>query len=206
MITYAELTQAVARNIKIDYNATDLLRFQVVDNINAAIRSILTSMPMEFLTEPIKTVQRDLDILISAYQWPSDFIRLVKLWVKWSAGDDFIECRDVRDTQVDSVLSLDNRPSLAYPKIGLDAERGFYLKPAPTADVEDGHRIRYIYLIPDVSSDQQCLLDKKFKNLIVYGASADSCAVEGSKADLAPYWEAKRDKEQKQFLPKAENK
>ncbi len=206
MITYAEITTLVAGNIKIDYNATDLARFKVVDNINAAVREILNTMPSEFLSEAIKTITFNLAINVSAYQFPTDYVRFIKMWIRWTSTTKFIECGELPVSVGDTDLSLDNQPSKEFPKVDLSAERGFYVLPTPTANCTNGGRMKYIYQFPAVATDQDCMLDVKWKNFIAARASMLSAGVEGSKPDLVTLWAGVYNAERNFFLPKSEKK
>lgn len=204
MIPYLDLSSAVAGNIRVNYNPTDLARFQVEENLNAAQRHLLATVPVRFLSEAIKTVRTDLVSGIPDYQWPSDFVRFLKAWVKWTSGSTYQECEEVSMGGLDRTLSYDAQPRTSFPKIELNAERGFYIKPAPKANCSEGIRLRYIYQLPAISEAQNSLLDVKWKNLLVFKATALSALVEGSKPDLAQGFEALFSKELERLLPKSE--
>jgi len=203
VILTTALTAAVAGNIRINNNAVDLLRWQVLANLNAAKRMILASAPLEMLDEP-KTVLCDFKSAFSAYQWPADYIRFVKIWVRYSANSRFIECRPLADDSLESPVSLDRQGTITSPKVGLNLERGYVLQPTPAADVSGGIRLRYIYDLPDMSDTQDCLLDVKWRNLLEFKASELSAAVEGSKPDLVTKFGDKFTEAWKLMIPKVE--
>ncbi len=203
MISTTTLTAAVAGNIRINNNATDLLRWQVLANLNAAKRMILTSAPIDMLDNP-KTVLCDFLNAYSGYQWPTDYIRFVKVWVRYSANSRFIECTPLADDSLESPVSLDRQGTPTSPKVGLNLERGYVLQPTPAVDVTAGIRLRYIYDLPDMSATQDCLLDVKWRNLLEFKASELSAGVEGSKPDLVTMFSNKFTEAWKLMIPKVE--
>jgi|SRR3990167_5789615 len=204
MILYTTLVAEIAGKLKIDNNDEDVARFQVVASINAAQRHLLIIMPAKYITEALKTVTGDLADGVSRYQWPADFIRFKDLWLSYDSaiidsnpGRKAQEVADCRD-----VSNIDEMPNQSYPKMDLNVELGFELRPIPTAAQVNGFRLQYIQRLPNVSESQNCLLGAHLQNLVVYYGTHLSAIVEGSKPEVAKQmWDMYLDEEGK-FIPK----
>jgi len=202
MITYQELTEGVALNIKIDYNETDLARFNVVRNLNLAVLNLINKLPSIHLSEVIRTSQASIVSGTQSYQWPVDFLRFVKLWVRWAIEDEYIPADLKSSTEAENIYSLFSQATEEYPLVQIDAERGFTIFPIPHENVVNGIRLRYVFLPPEITDTQDCILDEKWKSLILYDASAMSAAVEGRKIELSNYWLGLYERELNKLMPK----
>lgn len=190
MITAAELVAAIAGNIKIDNNATDVARLQVYRNINNSILYLLNHLPIELLgSECIKTVTFNLTINMPAYQWPSDYVRFKAMWLRYNATSSRREVRPLEKSEsLEAAANLDLRATMEFPRVDLQTERGFTISPSPSANVTDGGRLRYIYKHPDVSASQNCLFDERWKTLIIERASGLCTLIEGQGKGLEMDW------------------
>ena len=192
MITGATLKAAVLARLELNNDTTTETRFLVYENINAAVRFILWTFPLRLIDNAIKTAKGNLVSGTSAYQWPSDFVRLIKLWVDFSNAITQTNPGFEALEPVDNVLypnSLDQRPDSYHPRFDI-VEGGFDLRPVPGASLSNGFRIRYVYLLPTVSDAQQCLLRADLENAIVYRASSLAAMIDGYRPDLANQFDA----------------
>lgn len=187
MITGATLKAAVLARLELNNDSTTITRFLIYENINAAVRFILWTFPLQLIDNAIKTAKGNLVSGTSAYQWPSDFVRIIKLWVDFTnqitqtnPGYEALESPD----NILYANSLDQRPDSYHPRYDI-VEGGFDLRPVPSGNLSNGFRLRYVYLLPTVSDSQQCLLRADLENAIVYRASALSALIDGYRPDLA---------------------
>ena len=187
MITGATLKAAVLARLELNNDATTITRFLIYENINAAVRFILWTFPLPMIDNAIKTVKGNLVAATSAYQWPSDYVRMIKLWV------DFTNQITQTNPGYEAVLSLDNalfvnsldqRPDPHHPRFDI-VEGGFDVRPVPAGSLSNGFRLRYVYLLPTVSDSQQCLLRADLENAVVLRAVAFSAMIDGYRPDLA---------------------
>lgn len=204
MIAYTELKEEIARNIRIDANATDILRFGIVEGMNVAQRFILTTIPTKYLSEAIFTGRAATIANIDNYEWPGDFIRFVAAWIKYSATSMYVPLIEKAERQGDDALTMDTRPSKLYPIIQTTAERGFYVFPTPDVAVPAGLRLRYIYNHPTISSNQDSMLDSKWRNLMIIKATAYCLRVENRDLPAADKWDALVLAELQNWLPRTD--
>ncbi len=189
-ISYSELVTDVLKNLEMNSlvsNSSQISRFKVVENLNAAQRDILKMFPLETMDNAKKTVKGDLSAGVSSIQWPSDYMRLVKLWLDYGAeicnvnpGKEAIPAQN----QTLHPNSLDKRPTVQFPCYEI-IEGGFEIRPVPTADQTNGFRLRYVYMLPDISSNQDSLLRTDLKDALVFRATEYCAIVDGYRMDLA---------------------
>lgn len=205
MIATATLQSLVASFLKI--NMTDYDRFEVLNNLNAAQRHLLSILPSHMISNAVKTSTGHLVANMRYYQYPADLIRVIRLWLSYSSQITSTNPGNVARMVKDpgGFNSLNRVGSTLYPVVGLEIEGGWEVMPVPTADQTNGYMIRYIYMLPTLSSGQDCLLPSQFTNLMVYYATMLSATVEGMYVqDLAPEMRQLYKEELELFLPKVE--
>ena len=218
-ISRTELSSAVIG--KLELNASDaalLSKFQVYENLSEAQLELMNILPIQYLSEGIKTVLFGVELNESEYQWPTvdfPFLRYVSLWVDY---DNSIVMGGVapasinpgrRVIEYDASIHHASPNSIAtqnYPFIDLSVEVGFMLYPVPDINVTDGFRLRYVYKPTDISATQDSLLNPGLKNLVIFKATALSALVDQYRPDLALKYEAMYDKQLARLLPKEEIK
>lgn len=206
-ITYAELTDEVVENLEIDNDSTSLTRFKVVASINSAQKTLLNILPVEYLKNAVRTSTFDLEEDTADYQWPSDFVRVVQMWLNYSAAITY------ENEGKEAALYVPNKfmepiTNLAkefMPMYDINIEGGFRIAPLPTTDMVNGGMLRYIWQVPDISTTQDSMFEEELKNLLVFRATALSANVENYNPKLAADYKDYYDKELAGFLPK-ENK
>ena len=177
MITYAELKADVVGMLEIDN--TDADRFLLDENLRKAQLTLLNTLPFRYLTNAIKTVKANLSNGVNLYQWPSDYVRFIEMWVDFTnpitasnEGRKIVEYED-SDFYTPTIGDL---ASKNYPYIDLNVEGGFGIYPVPDKDVTSGWRLRYVWQTPNPTAVQDCLLEYNLKNLLVY-RTVELCAI-----------------------------
>jgi hypothetical protein len=184
MITAITLVAKVAGLLKIDNNSVDIARFRVYDCINYAHRFLLQTLPENQIVEGKKTVTGDLSAAVGSYQWPTDYIRVLRLWVSYSKPLNYREA-ERGDVGPESQLSLDARATIMAPRYSTEVERGFTISPKPTINVAAGLRLRYIYLLPAVTSTQNSLFDDRWADIISFLAVSYCAKIESHDLQLS---------------------
>jgi hypothetical protein len=204
MISTTAAENLVLGFLKID--STDKTRFLVTDNLNAAQRHLLTILPASMISDAIKTVKGTLAQNVRAYQYPTDLVRALRLWLCYTApitiANPGYVAREVKD--VSTLSSIHQIGTTLYPIVGFDVEGGFEVAPMPTANQTDGFRLRYVYRLPDMSAGQDSVLPAQFTNLLVYYAAMLSASVEMYDPALSQAMAAAFKDELELFLPKVE--
>lgn len=207
-ISGSDLANEVTGRLKLSSNETT--RFKVYDSLNEAQRHLLNALDHRFLTEAIKTVLGDLSANTVLYQYPADFIRLVKLWLNYTteiaAGDPTNAGKPAR-LVADDMIAAANRNLTAttgYPTVSLGVEGGFEIRPSPSASVTNGYRLRYVYTLQEISASAPCLMRDNKRNLLVFYACYLSAMVDGYSEALSKHYKAAFDDAVALFLPKKE--
>lgn len=206
-ILYTELKADIIGIMEI--GSTDADRFNLDENLAIAQVGILNALPYKYITNAIKTVKFDLTNAISLYQWPSDYVKYVEMWVDFANSIDHADDNEGRKVEVYSdedfyAPTIGKVASKNFPFIDLNVEGGFGLYPVPDATVTNGARLRYVYKLANPTSSQDCLLEYNLKNLMVF-KTAELCAmVEEFNMDLAQKMKRLYDEELARFLPKQE--
>jgi len=205
-ITYTELKNAVVGIMEIDN--TDADRYNVDINLGIAQAGLLNALPSKWLKNAIKTTKGALSSGVALYQWPSDFFRMLNIWLDFSAAISATNEGNkamVYDPD-ENILPVGDLASTNFPFVDIEVEGGFGVYPVPAADQADGVRVRYVWKLPNPTSSQNCLLNYDLKNLMVY-KTVELCAmVEEFNIELATKYGGLYDDELKKFLPKKENK
>ena len=208
MIPYTELRDADLGYLEID--SSDTTRFQVDESLNRAQEHLLLILPLEYISNAVKTAKTNLVSGQADYQWPDDYIRMVEVWVDYTKPITYSNTGKVCTPLPDeSVMYVGDRTQFAsknFPMIDLNVENGFAIYPVPDANVTDGIRIRYVYSLPNISSTQDSLLRYSLKNLLVYYATSLSALVENYRPELASAMQQLFQDELKGMLPKEERK
>ncbi|NOY58912.1 MAG: hypothetical protein GXO75_08250 [Calditrichaeota bacterium] len=206
MIKYTELRDAVLGFLEID--STDKDRFQVDENLNKAQEHLLLILPLEFISNAVKTSKTDLKAGQSAYQWPDDYIRFVAAWVDYKNTITYSNpgkpCTPLPDERFIYIGNKQTFASENFPMIDLNVENGFAIYPEPQTTVTEGIRIRYVYSLPNISSTQDSLLRYSLKNLLVYYATSLSALIENYRPNLASAMQQLFQDELNGMLPKEE--
>lgn len=187
MITGTTLKAAVIANMELNNDATTESRFRVYANINAALQTVLRVFPLSQIDNAIKTTKGNLLQDISAYQWPSDFVRFIRLWVDYNnaitqtnpgyeaippwEGEFYADSLDRRNSQ--------KKPLVEY------VEGGFEIRPVPSAALTAGLRLKYVYLQPDISDSQNCLLREDLQNAIEFEATSLCAKIDSYNLELS---------------------
>jgi len=208
VIPYSELTNDVLGYLEIDSN--DLTRFKVVESLNHAQEHLLLILPLKFISNAIKTVKTDLIAGKPDYQMPSDYIRFISLWVDYAQPITYANpgkiCTPLPD---ESVVFIGNKTQFAsknYPAVDLNVENGYAIYPIPDQNITDGIRLRYVYSLPNISTNQDSLLRYSLKNLLVYYATSLSALIENYRPKLASAMQQLFQDELSKLLPKEERK
>lgn len=205
-ISYEDLSLEVASRLRI--NSTDRDRFKVQDSLNHAQRFLINSLDKKYLNNAIRTIKGKLLKGEPAYQLPTDFVRHIAIWISYTAAITAATPGKPATVVGEDEIDINNRNKPAtttYPQISYGAENGFELRPIPSADQTNGWRMRYIYLLPDINSSQNCMLKDNLKNLLVLYASSLSAMVDGYSEKMAAGYLAEFNEELKLFLPKEES-
>lgn len=198
-ITGTDIRDAVLANLELNDDATTITRFRVWETILSAQRAILRTFPIDQIDCAKRTITGDLTINVSAYQWPTDFIRLIKLWIGTSAisaTNRGYEARPAQDTPY--VINLDRRPDSNYPTYDI-VENGFEIFPVPSESISDGFRLRYIYDLPTPSALQDSLLRDDCFDALVYKATSLSMLIDSYDIPGSQRFEQLFDKELLRF-------
>jgi hypothetical protein len=209
-MTYAVLAAKVAGFLEI--GASDYDRFQILDSLNKGQKHILNTWDSRFLVDAIKTGIGDLSDNQPLYQFPSDYLRVVALWLSYNSpitpGDPNDFGRLATEFK-ESQIVQNNRHRYGtkkYPTYTLGAEQGFEIRPVPTSYQQNGYRMRYVYLLPEISATQPCLFRDDKENCLVWFATGLSASVENYRPDIATAMMKLYEGESAQFLPKKEEK
>lgn len=191
MILTSELKVDVARALEMAQDDATYTKFNVLSNINAAQSTILNSVPVNMLDTAVKTIKGDLVQAVNAYQWPSDYGRLVELRLDYATSITALnrgyEAR-VKDKPDSS--SIFSTPRETDPVMCPAFEGGFEVFPVPIANVKEGYRLKYVQNLPVVTDVQNCLLNARLKNLVVFRACALCALTEGYDKKTAADFEA----------------
>ncbi|MBC8458847.1 MAG: hypothetical protein H8D67_12710 [Deltaproteobacteria bacterium] len=181
MITGTILKAAVIGNLELNNDSTTETRFRVYANINAALRTVLRTFPLSQIDNAIKTATFNLLQDISAYQWPADFVRFVRMWVDYSTAMSQTNHGNEATPAWESQFygnSLDQRPLATAPRVDI-VEGGFDIRPVPASALANGGRLKYVYLQPDISDSQNCLLREDLYNAIVFEGTSLCMKIDG---------------------------
>ena len=180
MIAYNDLVADVCGFLQI--RTTDLEKFNVGVALNRAQLHLLNILKPRYLVNAIRTWKGNLLNGEHAYQWPSDFLRYLQMWIDFdnpiTASNIGYPAVLVGDTQLWDTSNIDLTPTTTRPKVSMGAEGGFELQPTPDADVINGWRLRYVALLPEISSTQDCLLRENLRNLLEFYATALAAGTE----------------------------
>ena len=204
MITYAELTTEVIGNLEID--STDFGRFKVVENLNAAQLELLNILPIKFISNVVKSTNFHLLQNVVAYQWPNDWLRFIMAWVDYSAAIT------VDNTGTEFTLwiadnfqvPMSDIATASFPFIDIEIEGGYEIRPKPTADLDDGGRLRYVWKPPAIAVSQPSLMNFNLKNLLVYRTTELSANIDNYRPDLGDKFGGFYVRELNSFMPKKE--
>lgn len=199
MITASSLVANVTGKLKINNNAVDVARFQIYAALNAAVKHLLNVLPPDQINNSIKHTRADLTVGVSEYQWPNDFVKFVALRVKFTSAGAYVPTKVAANFEDNQ--NYFNQPRTIFPQVDLAVERGFRIRPTPSASVTDGIDLKYVYLFPDISAVQNCLLDEKWRNAVEYYATAYAASVEGYKPELYAHFMGLFDREIAPYLP-----
>ena len=202
-ISQATLTAEVVKTLEIDN--TDLSRFKVYEHLNQAQLFLLNKMPAKHLTAGIATATFNLVSGQTLYQWPSDFLRLIQIWLNYSASVETSEREASRWDSDQFLRSFNAMGTVNFPFYDARREAGFAISPAPSADQATGGRIQYVQRHPEISATQDSLMDARFKNLLIYRAVALSALVEDYSPNLNERYMALFEQELENFMPKVRN-
>lgn len=188
MIDWDQLLVETTGFLQID--TTDYEKFNLPAIFKMAQRDVLTFAPIELLSNAIRTRVYDLESGVSEYLFPPDYLRFYKMWVDYDTSisrdpdsyNDGYEVTPVDDIKAKSVL---NPASKYHPKCALKAEHGFELRPIPDADKTDGYRIRYIREMPAPNTDENCLLNEKLRNPMIYRSVQLACLTNNYRPQVA---------------------
>lgn len=204
MITYTELTEAVAKNLEI--NNTDIDKYNVLASLNSAQWTLINTLPFDFIANAISLTRGALTANRPFYQWPPDFVRFVQAWVSYTSkisdsnrGVPLTEYKSDHHFKPMAEIGTTN-----FPFINNHIEGGYEIRPAPTADQASGILLRYVWKLPDIAVLQDCLLDINLKNLLVFRATALSAIIDNYRPDLGALFDAKFETGLSRFLPKEE--
>lgn len=204
-ITYTELKNAVVGQLEID--ATDADRYELDGNLAAAQLGIINSLPFEYLKNVLTTTKTNIQSGIHLYQWPSDFVRFVRLWLDYdnaiveSSGNHGNKAQDV-DDENSHLVNIAKIATKRYPYVDLNVEAGYGIYPVPSSNVTNGQRLRYVWQVPNPTSTQECLLEYNLRNLMVYRATELCALVDEFNVDLAAAMAKLYTEELSRFLPK----
>lgn len=174
MIAYTDIKTEVLANLDVDNDADSVAKFDLDNKMNAAQRALLLKVPVSEVDNILKTVTGDLTASVPYYQWPSDFVRFVKLFVDYytsitdtNLGDEVVKSGD----GVFQPRSLDRQPQQGFSRWS-PVDGGFELRPMPSANVTDGFMLRYIYNPPVISSSQDSILRQSLRNALIHKTTA----------------------------------
>lgn len=184
MIPYQELKSAVIRNLQIDATDDDIQRFNIQGALNSALIRVLNFVPDWLLQNAIATIRVPLAKFEQKYQMPDDFIRPVEVWVNFDnpITDSEPGRKVIIYRKGDSDSFHVNPAAMAdkyFPVADFGMEKGMILYPTPSKTVIGGLRIRYVYKQSDMGDNQDCLLDLRLKNLLVFWATEIAASTEG---------------------------
>lgn len=210
MITYSEIVNEVAAIMEI--GNTDLGRFNVVRNANNAQRFIINTLPTQFLENCIKTVKGDLENGKHKNQWPNDFLRFAEMWIDFenpitetNEGRQAVPYEDITNDEY-YIPYVGKLATQDFPLIDINVEGGYAIYPVPDQDVVHGFRLRYVWTIPDIASDQHSLLRINLKNMLVFRTVMLSALVSNFNVELAQEYRQHFQDELSFFMPKTESK
>lgn len=187
MITGTTLKSEVIALLELNNDSDSVTKFKVYENINAAVRYICRIFPLSEIDNAIKTDKGNMLSGVSAYQWPSTFIRFIQLWLDYNSAisqtNPGYEVGLVPDGRF-YPNSLDQRPTRYAPKFDF-VEGGFDIRPVPDSNLANGIRLRYVQAFPDVSDSQNCLLREDLRNAIVLEAGSLCCLVDNYNLELS---------------------
>lgn len=202
-IAYADLLAEVQGNLEIGSN--DTTRFQIQEKLNAAQLDILNVLPAHYLENAIKTAKAALVNGQAAYQLPNDVVRLIQVWIDFDNAITDSNPGNLAYEHRSSLygVTMGDMASQSYPRFEF-IENGVEIRPVPDAAVSNGMRLRYIYKLPDMSATQDCLLSVRFRNLLIYRATALAARVENYNHQLGNEYEEYYRDELAKFMPKQE--
>lgn len=210
-ISAAELSAEVLGNLELDASVTaDVARFKIYENLSAAQLHLINILPIQYLRDGIKTTLVKLLKDEAEYQWPVDFCRFIALWLDF--GNPIIVTgastnHGKRVTEYDADRHHQPIKSIGtttYPFVDVNSQDGYIISPAPTAEVIDGGRLRYVYKPPNIAVAQDSALNPNLKNLLIYKATEMSALIDQYRPDLADRFKGLYRDELQGFLPKEE--
>ncbi len=204
-ITGTVLRDEVLANLEI--GATNESTFKVFDNLNAAQLQLLNVLPRQFLREAIRNFLFDL-ATETEYQWPTDFIRFVELFVNYDAtitqdAPGVIVYEFNQEEQIEDIRSV---ATAAYPYLEMDIQSGYRIYPKPPLERTKGGKLRYVAKVQTISASDNSELSPALQNLLIFKATALSALVENYRPDLAKQFQQMYTDELGGFLPKDEPK
>ena len=207
MITYAVLKAEVLGRLEID--VTDATRFKVDESLAHAQRAILNSLPEQHIANAIRTSRFDLVANTASYQHPEDYLRFTDLWLDYEAEittTNLGRYATPLESSTGFIRNPADKATKRYPYVDLEVEGGISIYPVPAVDQTNGGRIRYIQLLPAPTDIQNCLLNERLQNLLVYKATAMSALVEEFNLNLAKVMNELFDKELAEFVPRKDKR
>lgn len=205
-MNYNTLTGLVVANLEID--SSDLTRFKVLESLNSAQLTLLNILPSEHLINAVATARLNLVENQVAYQWPNDLVRIITVWVDFENPiSNTNRGREATKWEQERHFStMDTIATSRFPFYDPHIEGGFEIRPAPSSSVTNGGRLRYIWRVPDIATDQASLLEPKLQNLLVFRATSLSALVEGYNQKLSGDYNRLYTEELQRFIPKEETK
>jgi len=191
-IAYSDIYTEISNNLQID--TADRDKFNMQNTVNRAQLLLLNILPAEFITNAIKTKKLSIFNGESGLQLPDNFIRLEACWIDYvNPITDSNTGTSIRISEVGDIglmTNLDTMASKEFPTASLSAQGGWEIDPIPDADVVNGFRAKYIYMLPDITDTQNCLLRDRLRNLLVFAATAYSAAVNNhDNARSGQFWD-----------------
>lgn len=203
-ITSTQIAAEVIANLELDSSA-DTTRFKVYESMNSAQLEILNTLPVALIPEMVKTATAvDFVANTATYALENDFLRMVEARVDYvtaiSATNKGAKALEYMSDQ--HSLPIEEIGTQDYPFFSLEHDGLIEVAPVPTGARTAGLQYKYIYqpasaLSSGVDSD----LDARFKNLMIYKATALSALIEGSYAALHDKYNALYADELQRFMP-----
>jgi len=183
-----EIKPEVMHNLDLDATDTDAeARYQILESANAAQRLVIEQAPIAKLDNIIQNATGKLLGSVAYYQWPSDFIRFVRLWVDYAYAITDSNLGRLCTLQKDgnfTINSLDKQVDSNNPKYAI-IDGGFELRPMPNSDLVDGFLLEYIYNLPEISATQPSLLRVNLKNALIFKATELAALKGGNRIEHA---------------------
>lgn len=200
MITSTAAAAEVAGNLKIGATTDAYTKFKVYEKLDNIQTDILNTFSKEWLISARKSVLKAVTT-DPLHQWPGDMLRFVAAFFSRAVIDNSNRGTPCSEYTPGHAMTMAELATDAFPYIDPHKDNGYEIR--PNGD-NFYHRIEYIWRLPTITSTQPSLLDLRWKDLLVLGATGQCANVDNYRPAMAQAFTAEYIAKKAQYLPMKE--